>query len=119
MMGNHFSSSVYYDGQLYGADRTIFRCLHPDDGRSCWEARGFGEGSVIAAAGHLYVLGTSGRLALVLATPEAFVEKGSVPVLRGRSYTPPSLADGVLYLRNGTEMVALDVRSGQAGGNGR
>ncbi len=106
---NHFSSSVYWQGHLYGSDGHIFRCVDVETGKEKWAVRGFGEGSVILADGHLLILGTDGRLALVEARSDAYTERGSVQALSGRSYAPPSLANGRLYLRSDRELVTYYV----------
>ena len=113
---NHFPSSVYWRGHLYGADGHIFRCIDVKTGKEKWAARGFGEGSVILADGHLLILGTDGRLALVEARPDAYKEIGSLQALSGRSYAPPSLANGRLYLRSNRELVAYHVGLGTVQG---
>ncbi len=109
VMQHHFASSVFYKGFLYGTDRSILKCIEENTGREMWKQRGFGEGSLIFADGHLIVLGTSGNIALVEATPVAYKEKAGAQILRGRCYTAPALANGRLYLRNETEMVCLDL----------
>ena len=111
-MQNQFSSSIYYKGHIYGFDNGTLRCLDAATGEERWAAReGFGHGSLTLADGHLYVLGDRGKLALVEATPEGFVEKGVVEVLEGKCWTVPTLAGGRLYVRNEQELVALDVRA--------
>jgi hypothetical protein len=57
------------------------------------------------------VLSERGMLVLLEATPEAYRELASHQVLEGRCWTPPSLSEGRLYLRNHSELVALDLRS--------
>lgn len=109
IMQHHFASSVFYEGFLYGTDRAILKCVEAGTGKETWKQRGFGEGSLIFADGHLIVLGTSGNLALVEATPAAYKEKAGAQVLSGRCFTAPALANGKLYLRNETEMVCLDL----------
>jgi hypothetical protein len=109
VMQHHFSSSVLHDGFLYGTDRAILKCIEATTGKEMWKQRGFGEGSLILADGHLFVLSTSGTLALVEAKPAAYHEKARAQILTGRCYTAPSLAEGKLYLRNETEMVCLDL----------
>jgi outer membrane protein assembly factor BamB len=108
-MKNHFSSSVFHEGHLYGFDDAIFKCLDANTGGEKWKARGFQKGSLILADGHLIVLGEHGNLALVEATPTEYKEKANVPALKGKCWTMPSLAGGKLYLRNEKEMLCLDV----------
>jgi outer membrane protein assembly factor BamB len=106
---NQFSSSVLVDGHLYGFDDSIFKSLRVADGGENWKARGFGHGSLIFADGRLIVLGERGKLSLVEATPEAFREIASTQLFSAKAWTPPSLADGRLYVRNEREMMALDL----------
>ena len=112
-MKNHFATSIHRKGYLYGFDNAILKCIAAETGQEQWRKRGFQKGSLIFADGYLIVLGEQGKLALVEAIPEAYIEKASAQVLSPRCWTPPTLANGRLYLRNHTEMVCLDLRSGK------
>ncbi|MEM7351449.1 MAG: PQQ-binding-like beta-propeller repeat protein [Acidobacteriota bacterium] len=115
VMRNHFNSSVTLDGHIFGFDNATFKSIEAATGDQKWAQRGrMGKGSLIYADGHFLVLTETGRLLLVEANPEAFVEKAAVQVMEGRCWTSPTLADGRLFLRNREEMVALDLRSGQS-----
>jgi outer membrane protein assembly factor BamB len=107
-MKNHFNNSVLVGGTLYGFDGFLLKAVDAASGRALWAERGFGEGSLIAAAGHLVVLGEDGELALVRADPARADVRARLPVLNGRCWTPPALAGGRLYLRNAREVVALE-----------
>ena len=109
---NHFSTSVLKDNIIYGFDTATFKAVNAETGELAWAKRGLGKGSLIFADGYLYVLTDRGRLHLVEATTEAFSERGRVQALEGRTWTAPVLADGVLYLRGQSEMVAYDLRNG-------
>ena len=111
LMRNHFSSSVLYEGHIYGFDNASLKCLVAETGEQKWVQRGYGKGSLIAADGLLYILSDQGQLILAEATPAGFHEKGKVQALEGRTWTAPVLSHGRLYLRNDTEMIALDVKS--------
>ena len=111
LMRNHFSSSVLYEGHIYGFDNASLKCLVAETGEQKWVQRGYGKGSLIVADGLLYILSDQGQLILAEATPAGFHEKGKVQVLQGRSWTAPVLAHGRLYLRNDTEMMSLDVKA--------
>ena len=110
-MKNHFATSIHHEGYLYGFDNAILKCIAAETGQEQWRKRGFQKGSLIFADGHLIVLGEQGKLVLVEATPEAYIERASAQVLSSRCWTPPTLSNGRLYLRNHKEMVCLDVRS--------
>ncbi|MEM8961512.1 MAG: hypothetical protein AAGD38_08550 [Acidobacteriota bacterium] len=96
---------------LYGVDNATLRAVQVEDGGLAWAKRGLGKGSLIAAGDLLYVLGDRGVLALVEARGDGYHEHGRVQAMTGRSWTAPSLADGVLYLRDQDEIVAYDLRS--------
>jgi outer membrane protein assembly factor BamB len=108
-MANHFSSSVLHNNFLYGFDDFLLTCLDVSNGQPKWQQRGFNKGSLLYADGHLVVLGEYGNLALVEATPAGYKEKASAQILKGKSWTMPTLANGKLYLRNQSEMLCLDV----------
>jgi len=110
-MKNHFSSSVYHDGHIYGFDNATFKCISADTGETRWAKRGLGKGSLIYADGHLLVLSDRGKLLLVAASPEGYLEKGSIQALGGKTWTAPSLAGGRLYLRGHEEMVCYDLEA--------
>jgi outer membrane protein assembly factor BamB len=61
------------------------------------------------ASGHVIVLTESGELALVRATPERHVEVARSPAIDGKTWNHPAMSDGVLLVRNGTEMAAFDL----------
>ena len=107
-MKNHFSSSVYHGGALFGFDESILTAVDLASGKELWRARGYGKGSLILADRHLIVMGEDGDLGLVAATSAKFQEVKKTSVFNGRSWTPPSLADGRLYLRNRSEALCLE-----------
>ena len=56
-------------------------------------------------------LGATGDLALVRATPERHQELARFSVLNGKTWNHPAMADGYLWVRNGAEMAAFDLRT--------
>jgi outer membrane protein assembly factor BamB len=109
-MKNQFTSSVYLDGFIYGLDESILACLEAATGALKWKGGRYGYGQVMLADRHLIVLTEDGELALVRATPERHVEIARFPVLDGRTWNHPAMADGYLLIRNINEMAAFDLR---------
>ena len=109
-MKNHFNGSVSIGNHLYGFDTATLKCIEASTGKTLWAKRGLGKGSLIVANGMLIIMGETGELVLAEATPEAYRELARANVLEGRSWTQPTLWQGRLYLRNHTELVALDLR---------
>lgn len=110
-MKNHFNSSVLVGDHLYGFDNSTLKCIRADNGEEEWVQRGFSKGALIHADGVLIVLGEKGLLAIAEATPEAYREKARFKPFNSKTWTMPTLADGVLYLRNEQELVAFDLNT--------
>ncbi len=109
-MNNVFNPSVSLDGYVYGFHGKILRCVDVNNGKVKWEVKGFGNGSLIAADDKLIILGEKGKLGLVVADSEMYNEVSKLQILKGRCWTPPSLANGKLYVRNQKEMICLKIK---------
>ena len=110
-MKNKFNSSIIHEGYIYGLDEGILVCLEVETGKRQWKSGRYGHGQMLYAEGNLIVLGESGVLALVRATPEGFQEMGRVKALRGKTWNTPALAGGRLLVRNTKELVCYDLRA--------
>jgi outer membrane protein assembly factor BamB len=115
VLSNHYATSVYADGVLYGFHGRqefgqSFRAVDLATGRVRWSTDRFGAGSVLLADGRLLIAHERGDLILAAATPKAFHQLARASVLSGTVRAFPALADGVLYLRNDDTLVALDLR---------
>ena len=101
---NKFSSSVLYEGCIYGLDDDILVCLDAESGERKWKDGRFGYGQVLLASGHLVILAANGDLALVKANPVGFEEVARFLALQlaRLERISPQIADGkilVLQLR--------------------
>ena len=74
-MRNHFATSIYYQGHIYGFDGSTLKCLDAETGEEKWKAQG--KGTLIVADGHLVILDERCNLSIVEATPAGFVEKAN------------------------------------------
>ena len=109
-MKNHFQSSVHREGKLYGFDNATLKCVDAATGEDCWRKRGLGKGQLLLVDRHLVVLGERGKLVVAEASPEAYLEVAAAELLQQRCWTPPTLADGRLYVRTESELLSLDLR---------
>jgi outer membrane protein assembly factor BamB len=111
LMKNHFSTSVFYQGNLYGFGDDRLRCLDLATGKQRWTKPGLGKGTLLAADGKLIVLGEHGELVLAKASPEKFSEISRCQLFDRASLTwiAPVLSDGRLFVRNDKLLLALDV----------
>jgi len=108
-MKNHFSTSVHYNGYIYGYSNAAFRCISVEKGETKWTKRGLGKGTLIRVNNKLLVLSDKGVLKLVEANPEVYTEHGSLQVLNGKSWTAPSFGNGNVYVRNLTEIASYKI----------
>ncbi len=117
-MCNHMGNSVLINGFLYGFDGTAhrgrpveFTALDLESGEKKWHFQDLKYGSVMGAGRDLIVLTETGEMLIGAASPDRFEARVRHRILSGRCWTPPVLANGVIYARNASgTMVAIRVR---------
>jgi outer membrane protein assembly factor BamB len=95
-----FQSPVLYDGHLYASDEVGLSCVAFATGETKWNQRGVTNGTLLIADGHVLLLTEKGELQIAPASPRAFEPRTTVPLLKGRCWTVPTLWNGHLYARN-------------------
>jgi outer membrane protein assembly factor BamB len=112
----HLSPAVLVGKYVYGDDGNAseagpLKCLDFETGQQKWEFPDVGTGGLIAAGGKLIVLTEHGKLLVGPASPEGFKPTAQAQVLGGKTWTPPVLANGRIFVRNAQgDVVCLDVR---------
>ena len=113
---NHMSSSVLWEGYIYGIDGAKLVCLDFETGRVAWSKKGAGKygSSLTLSDGKLIILTEEGKLIIAEASPKRFKEITSAQILSGRCWTVPVLANGKIYARSNAtgRLVCLDVSGG-------
>jgi outer membrane protein assembly factor BamB len=123
-LANHCTSSVLYEGTLYGfAGRVEKRggargevvCVDWASGQTQWQQEGFGVGGLMVADGKLVILGDRGELALAEATPGGYRELCRAKLWeRGLNWNMPVVVDGRIYARSFQgELVCVDARKAE------
>jgi len=107
---NKFQSSVLHEGQVYGFDGSILASVDPMTGDRNWKGGRYGFGQLLLAQGHLIVLTETGEVVLVKATPDSHQELARFQALEGKTWNVPAIADGILLVRNQTEMAAYQLQ---------
>lgn len=115
VLSNHYATSVYLDGFLYGFHGRqefgqSFRAVELKTGKVRWSQDRFGAGTVTLAGNRLLVLRENGELVLAAASPEAFRPLARAQILPPTVRAYPALADGFVYVRNDDTLVCLDLR---------
>ncbi len=106
-LSDSYSPAVHHRGSIYGIGSGQLLCLDAATGKTRWQ-KGASMGSLIRIDDHLVYFGArNGRLRLVAATPDGFVETATVSsTLRGGA-TPPSFGAGRIFLRGEDEIAAV------------
>jgi outer membrane protein assembly factor BamB len=117
VLRSEWQTPVLIDGYLYGMDNvggagpvTHLTCIEAATGKRMWQVPRFGKGNLIAADGKLLISTMNGEFVLAMASPEKYQELGRQNVL-GSTRQAPSLAHGLVYLRDDREVVCLDLRA--------
>ena len=107
----YFNDFLEHNGDAYGFDARIFTCIDLETGERRGKGGRYGHGQVLLVvdAGVLVVLGEQGQLVLLEATPEEHREIAQLEMLAGKTWNHPVIAHRKLLLRNGAEMVCLEL----------
>ena len=142
-LASHWMTPIHHQGHLYGSSgestgEAALRAVEFATGKVKWSVPGLGRATLLYADGHFLVLTEHGRLLLIEANPERFVQLAEIdfgggavrdpaattdadaktavdsapaerPVLRFPVWNAPVLSRGRLYLRGKDQLVVLDV----------
>ena len=113
-ISNHYSTSVFKDGYLYGFHgRQEFgqslRCVELATGKVMWNVDGFGAGTLLIADHTLVITRESGELVFAPATPQGFRFNSRAQLLPGVVRAYPALAGGRYFVRNERQLRAFDL----------
>jgi outer membrane protein assembly factor BamB len=108
-MKNKFNGSVLLDGYIYGLDEGILACINAATGEQKWKGGRYGYGQLILAGKHLVIASERGEVVLVEARPDRHSELASFPAIDGKTWNYPAISDGLLLVRNTTEMACFRI----------
>ena len=101
-----FQSPILVGGFVYaivGDNDTKAKlvCMNLIDGKIMWsESLGGNRGNVISVQGSLIVLTERGEVISCKASPESFQEMGRFQAVGGRCWSPPTICNSKLFIRN-------------------
>jgi hypothetical protein len=78
-------------------------------GEIVWRVRGFNLSHVVAVGGFLALLDDEGKLTLATPGPDGLEVHAKARILSSPALTPPTLHGTVLYARDQSEIVALEL----------
>jgi hypothetical protein len=108
-LNTDFADLLTYQGYVYGNDNGMLTCLDLKNGERKWKGGRYGKGQLLLLenSGLLLIAAEQGQVALVSASPDAFVEVASFKALEGKTWNHPVLVGDRLYLRNSEEAGAF------------
>jgi outer membrane protein assembly factor BamB len=111
----HISPGVLLGHYVYGdsgqaSEGGPLVCVDFDTGEQKWEYPHVGSGGLTAAGGKLIAMTERGEILVGPASPDGFHPTARAQVLGGKTWAPPVLANGRIYVRNAAgDIVCLDV----------
>ncbi|MDG1324532.1 MAG: PQQ-binding-like beta-propeller repeat protein [Opitutales bacterium] len=104
-----FSNPVLKNGYLYGLSENLLVCMEAKTGELKWRGKKYGYGRILVSKDKLLILGNTGVLSIVEASPNKFKEVFSGQLLsEARCWNGPALAGGYLVAMNGEELSCFD-----------
>ena len=112
---NHYATSVYKDGFLYGyhgrqEEGPSLRCIELKTGKVRWDVDQFRAGSITLAGDKLLIVREGGELVLAAATPAAYQPISTAKILPPTIRSYPAIANGYMYVRNEKTLVCLNLK---------
>ena len=99
-LGSSYRTGVYWNGCVYGNARRKPVCFDYATGRVHWRERRNEGGFALLADGKLVYLTGAGLLFIADATPDGLRPIVRTQLLEGKTWGPPALCDGKVYVRN-------------------
>lgn len=110
-LDDHHGGVVLIDGKVIGVghERRGLTALDLKTGREICRVRKFREASVICADGKLICQGHRGTIALVNPATGKVISSFRLKTQK-RTWAIPAVSDGLLYIRNGSQVTCYDIR---------
>ncbi len=100
---------VFHEDHIFGLNGRFFSCFNAKTGKVAWKSRQPGDGFPILIDGHLVTMTKKGSLHLAKASPEGYEDIASIKVFSDLAWTPPSFANGHIYVRSTGEIAAVEI----------
>ncbi len=109
-MATHHGGIVELGGYIYGTNDRALVCLDARTGKTMWQDRAIGKGSVIYAGGILHYHTERGEFGIARVDPKkGLTVVSSVKQRKRATRAHPVLSDGILFIRQGETLTAYDV----------
>lgn len=114
LLDAHYGTPVPGGGRVFGFDGRqemgqTLRCIDLESREKRWQSRSVPGGTLIRVGAHLLVVTEQGELWVVPTEAQAFSPVHEVQILRSGHRAHPAFADGLLFARDGKQLVAVRV----------
>jgi outer membrane protein assembly factor BamB len=110
----HIGNLLRIGDTLYGSSGDFgpapMTAMEAKTGKLLWQDRAFPKATFLYADGKVIAVDEDGNLSLATVSPAGLKVLAKTEVLHSNAWTAPSLAGGVLYVRDRHSLVALDLR---------
>ena len=111
--GVHFGPLVRFGDRVYASSGdfgpAFVTAVDARTGAMAWQERGFARSSVVGVGDKLLILDEEGTLALASPRADGLTVHAKAEVLSGRAWTAPTVVGTKVYLRDRTQMKALEL----------
>jgi outer membrane protein assembly factor BamB len=104
-----FTNVTVIDGHIYGLSDGILECVEMETGKRRWKKGRYNHGQILGVGKLVLVVSEDGRVALVEANPDRFVELTSFQAIEGLTWNNPCLYGKLLLVRNGQEAACYEL----------
>lgn len=117
VLSNHYATSVYHNGFLYGIDgrtdpgfQPTFRCVDLRTGKVRWQQNDLGAATLTLLGDALLLVTEKGELMRAKVSPDKFTLLARAEALPNHVRAFPAIADGCLYARSKDKLFCLDLK---------
>jgi outer membrane protein assembly factor BamB len=111
----HFGNAVRFGSRIYASNGDFgaspLAAIDVNTGDMAWRDRSVARSTLIGAGDKLVILDEDGNLVLATPSDAGLVVHAKASILTARSWTAPTLSGTTLYLRDNTQILALDLGS--------
>ena len=105
-----YSQPIYHRGMIFGMAGGFLSAIDAATGERLWRSRPPGDGFPILVDGHLVIATKDGRITVAEASGDGYREKAALAVSERLVWTPPSFAEGRIFVRDSYDgIAAVDV----------
>jgi outer membrane protein assembly factor BamB len=109
LLTTKFTNVTVVGGHAYGLSDGILECVDLETGKRQWKKGRYGHGQVLGVGRRILIQAEDGRIALVEANPDNFVELTSFQAIEGKTWNNPCLYGKLLLVRNGEQAACYEL----------